>query len=72
MLPFSIAQARALAQMMPGAIRFVGIDAEIIRTVLTDRRVEARARRSEGPIQIGADGLLYAPIERVSSRSVAI
>ena len=75
-LPLSVAQARAqaasLAQTMPGAFRFVGIDAEVLRSVLADHRVEPRGRRSAGPIQIGPDGFLFAPIERITPRSVAI
>jgi hypothetical protein len=71
-LPLSIAQARALAQTMSVPIGFAGIDADIIRSVLADHRVESRARRSEGPVQIGADGFLYAPIDRISPRSLTI
>jgi hypothetical protein len=57
---------------MPDSIRFAGIDAEVIRRALAGRRLDARARRSEGPVQVGADGFLYAPIDRVTPRAVAI
>jgi hypothetical protein len=71
-LPFPLEQARTLAQTMPDSIRFVGVDADVIRRALAGQRLDARARRSEGPVQIGGDGLLYAPIDRVTPRSLAI
>ncbi|WP_050420530.1 hypothetical protein [Bradyrhizobium tropiciagri] len=71
-LPFPLDRARTLAQTMPDSIRFVGVDADVIRRALAGQRLDARARRSEGPVQIGADGLLYAPIDRVTQRSWTI
>ncbi|UPT92302.1 hypothetical protein HAP41_0000048085 (plasmid) [Bradyrhizobium barranii subsp. apii] len=71
-LPFPLGQAQTLAQAMPNSIRFVGVDADVIRRALAGQRLDARARRSDGPVQIGGDGLLYAPIGRVAPRSLAI
>jgi hypothetical protein len=71
-LPFPLGQAQTLAQAMPNSIRFVGVDADVIRRALAGQRLDARARRSDGPVQIGGDGLLYAPIDRVAPRSLAI
>lgn len=71
-LPFPISQARTLDLTIPNSIRFVGVDADIVRKALAAQRLDARARRSDGPVQIGGDGLLYAPIERVTPRSVTI
>lgn len=71
-LPFPIGQARTLDQTIPISIRFVGVDADVIRRALAGQRLDARARRSDGPVQIGGDGLLYAPIDRVTPRSLTI
>ncbi|WP_439364229.1 hypothetical protein ACNJYD_30790 [Bradyrhizobium sp. DASA03005] len=71
-LPVSIRTARRLEQDMPGAIKFLGIDTEVIKGMLTGHLAQPRVHRSSGDIQIGADSSVYAPIKRVTPRAVSI
>jgi hypothetical protein len=68
----SMGEAASLAQTMPGRIKFVGLDVDIVRGLRDHHQIEPKVRRSFNDIQIGPDGLVYAPIDHVAPRSVTI
>jgi hypothetical protein len=77
LLPMTLDEAREAAGTLPEALArqflFVGIDIDVVRHLRDKSAVEPRETRriSEG-MTIGPDGLLFAPIQRIIPKSIAI
>jgi hypothetical protein len=71
LLPWSVGEAQALMSsqpfLRPLRLFFVGFDVDVIKDILSGRPVSPRPRRdAEDGTRVGRDGLLIAPLERVS------
>lgn len=72
-LPVSLREAQAMAGSLAGTGRlgFAGVDIDVVRRLRDNLELSPMPRRSDGALQIGTDGFLYAPIDQVTPHEVS-